>query len=109
MGSCTSGFWFSSLETTLGLAQSASLVPDQVLDTLVAVHDATLQPGRTVVSDLSHIFDHLLLSLCYKYRHHRPCLFANVRWDVVLPEDNDIQVRACVMPVPHSAKWVPVV
>lgn len=82
-----------------GLKQSTGLVPTTVIDTLVAVHEASLSAGRSLNQQLSAIFEHLLLSLCYKFRHHRPCLFANVRWDVVLPEDMELQVRRTLFTV----------
>ena len=75
-----------------GLKQRTGLVPGTILDTIVAVHEATVSSNGSLNKQVAAIFEHLLMSLCYKFRACRPCVFANVRWDVVLPEDMDVQV-----------------
>jgi hypothetical protein len=75
-----------------GLRQRTGLVPVSVIDTIVAVHEVTLSANGSLSKQLASIFEHLLMSLCFKFRGARPCVFANVRWDVVLPQDMDVQV-----------------
>lgn len=75
-----------------GLRQRTGLIPVSVIDTIVAVHEVTLSANGSLSKQLASIFEHLLMSLCFKFRAARPCVFANVRWDVVLPEDMDVQV-----------------
>lgn len=76
----------------LGLRKAHGLVPLQMVDTVMAVHEATLTPGRGLSGEITRCFDHIMLSLCFKYKEYRPCLIANLRWEITIPEENKLQV-----------------
>lgn len=88
------GVWFSSIGTVLGLRKAMRLQPLNVVDTVVAVHEVILTPGRGLTAEVTRCFDHLMLSMCYKYRQYRPCLIGNLRWELSMPEENHLQVRS---------------
>eukprot|EP00045_Choanoeca_perplexa_P013967 m.161060 g.161060 ORF g.161060 m.161060 type:complete len:1008 (+) comp16517_c0_seq2:108-3131(+) len=96
------GMYLCSTQRIRGLEETFQYTAGDLLDTFTAVVRTRLDPKHLNAS-LSAIFRTVLQTIGFKYRDRFPFLVTNLRWDVALPENHDIQVvvTASVVALEH--------
>lgn len=75
-----------------GLEFTHRYTPTRVVDQVMSVTRTIINTKAPVNNQLAQIFDQLLTAIWFKVREHKPCIIANLRWSVTLPEDFEVQV-----------------
>eukprot|EP01147_Barroeca_monosierra_P000567 gene567-3884_t len=86
------GFFVSSTGVVPGLEFTHRYTPTRVVDQVMSVTRTIINTKAPVNNQLAQIFDQLLTAIWFKVREHKPCIIANLRWSVTLPEDFEVQV-----------------
>eukprot|EP00730_Choanoeca_flexa_P003927 TRINITY_DN11540_c0_g2_i1.p1 TRINITY_DN11540_c0_g2~~TRINITY_DN11540_c0_g2_i1.p1 ORF type:complete len:988 (+),score=238.05 TRINITY_DN11540_c0_g2_i1:79-3042(+) len=80
-----------STQRIAGLEEMLKLTPTNLLDTFTTVIRSRVDVHRPNGA-IASAFHAILEMVDFKYRNHRPIMVTNLRWDIALPEGNDIQI-----------------
>eukprot|EP00051_Salpingoeca_urceolata_P005699 m.76092 g.76092 ORF g.76092 m.76092 type:complete len:346 (+) comp14503_c0_seq3:2245-3282(+) len=86
------GFFCFTTGTCPGLEPTHGLEPDRLINTITTVKRITLADKKSLNRQFTDIFEQLLQMTWFKLRNEKPCALCKVRYEVLLPEDEEVVV-----------------